>query len=350
MRSAVLRHTNQSGQRSRLFDDRAPEPNQRSWKLTSGREIIASGEAMRSVFELLSRVASFDTTVLISGETGTGKELFAAAVHELSARRGGPLVKVNCAALPSNLIESELFGHERGSFTGAVDRRIGKFEQACGGTLFLDEISEMPVEAQAKLLRAIQEKEIERVGGRTVIRTDVRIIAATNRDLLAEAESGRFRPDLYYRLNVFPVTLPALRERREDIPALVAHFVEKFARRFGREHCFAGESAIRRLVQYDFPGNVRELENIVERAVLLTDGDEIRNFPIPSAPNKSNVATPEAEGPKTHEQNERDHIVRALELCRGKLSGPGSAAEFLDLHVSTLRSKIKKLKISKEYC
>ena len=234
--------------------------------------IIGSANGLKDVFQLVSNVASSDTTVLIQGETGTGKELIAQALHNTSPRKNKLMVKVNCAALPPQLIESELFGHEKGSFTGATDRRIGKFELANNSTLFLDEVGEMPLELQAKLLRAIQEKEIERVGGKSVVKTDVRIIAATNRDLQKEVEGGRFRHDLYYRLNVFPISLPPLRERKVDIPALVSNFIQRFSTKSGKEVVNASPAVVRQLTMYDWPGNVRELEHVVERSILMTKG------------------------------------------------------------------------------
>ena len=234
--------------------------------------MIGKSPALQRVRELIAQVASTDSTVLIQGETGTGKELVARAIHENSARRDRPLIKINCAALPRELVESELFGHEKGAFTGALQQRRGRFELADGGTLFLDEVGELPPEAQAKLLRVLQEREFERVGGTRSLHVDVRVIAATNRDLLAEAGASRFRTDLYFRLNVFPIALPPLRDRREDIPHLLRHFVRKTARRLGREVDGISPSFIERASAYQWPGNIRELENLVERTLIMSNG------------------------------------------------------------------------------
>src|SRR5688572_8537716 len=234
--------------------------------------IVGDSPALRHVLQLIAQVAPTDSTVLVLGETGTGKELVARAIHEAGARRDRPLVKLNCAALPRELVESELFGHEKGAFTGALQQRRGRFEAADGGSLFLDEVGELPLEAQAKLLRVLQEREFERVGGNRTVRVDVRVIAATNRDLRAQVAAGRFRDDLFYRLNVFPITLPALRERREDIAGLVQHFAAKTARKLGRELHAVSPSFMERAAAYDWPGNIRELENLVERAMIMSRG------------------------------------------------------------------------------
>jgi transcriptional regulator with GAF, ATPase, and Fis domain len=311
-------------------------------------EIVGSDNGLLEVFQLVSNVASSTSTVLILGETGTGKELIARAIHNSSPRRDKLMIKINCAALPSNLIESELFGHERGSFTGATERRIGKFEMASGSTLFLDEIGEMPPELQVKLLRAIQEKEIERIGGKTVIRTNVRIIAATNRNLKQEIETGKFRSDLFYRLNVFPITLPSLRERKEDIPALVSHFVNRYARRSGKEIANVAPRPIREMMLYDWPGNVRELEHVIERSVLMTTGPIIKEIHLPKM-DKRVLFSPGEEPLKSRRQNERDHIIAALKKSMGKVGGPGGAAEMLNMPSTTLHSRIKRLGIKKEY-
>jgi len=303
---------------------------------------------MQKVFHLLSQVSFANSTVLILGETGTGKELVARAIHNGSPRKDRLMVKVNCAALPANLIESELFGHERGSFTGATERRIGKFELANHGTLFLDEIGEMPLDLQVKLLRAIQEKEIERVGGKTTIRIDVRIIAATNRDLQKEVDEGRFRRDLFYRLNVFPITLPPLRDRTEDMQVLVSHFVERYAKNTGKNIRSVSAKAMKELMAYHWPGNVRELEHLIERSVLMSSGDEIRDIHLPVMNRKELKKSLEDEYIKTFDENERDHLMKALEKCNGKIFGPGGAAELLGLNVSTLNSKLRKLNIKKD--
>jgi transcriptional regulator with GAF, ATPase, and Fis domain len=302
---------------------------------------------MQKVFHQLSQVSFADSTVLILGETGTGKELVARAIHNSSPRREKLMVKVNCAAMPANLIESELFGHERGSFTGATERRIGKFELANHGTLFLDEIGEMPTELQVKLLRAIQEREIERIGGKSTIKIDVRIIAATNRDLQKEVDDGRFRRDLYYRLNVFPILLPALRERKKDISVLVSHFLNKFSKNTGKPIKDVSSKVMKQLMAYEWPGNVRELEHLIERTLLTTSTKTIKEVHLPSHNNLKLKTALEDEYLKTYDENERDHIIRVLNKCNGKIFGPGGAADILNLRASTLNSKIKKLGIKK---
>src|SRR5574342_535104 len=245
--------------------------------------LVGQSAAMRQVFEMIAKVADSPSTVLITGESGTGKELVARELHRGSSRRDRPLIKVNCAAIPKDLVESELFGYERGAFTGAVGSKPGRFELADGGTLFLDEIGEIPLEMQVKLLRALQESEFERVGGVKTIRVDVRLITATNRDLKALIADGRFREDLYYRLNVVPIALPPLRERREDIPLLVAHFLEKYDRRLGKRVERMDEEAMQVLMRYPWPGNIRELENLVERSVLFADGPVISEAQLPDS-------------------------------------------------------------------
>ncbi len=313
-------------------------------------EIIGAGAEMQKVFHLLSQVAFTNSTVLILGETGTGKELIARAIHNASSRQHKLMVKVNCAALPPNLVESELFGHERGSFTGATERRIGKFELANHGTLFLDEIGELPLDLQVKLLRALQEREIERVGGSATIKTDVRIVTATNRDLQKEVAAGRFRSDLYYRLNVFPITMPPLRERREDIPALAAHFVARYARNAGKKISTVAHKVMQDLLAYSWPGNVRELEHLVERSVLLTSGSTIKDMHLPlRGLDRREAAEGEDFYVKTIDENERDHILAVLKRCKGKVSGADGAAVLLGLPFSTLNSKIRKLGIQKEH-
>lgn len=315
----------------------------------SYKDIIGAGPEMQRVFHMLAQVSFAQSTVLILGETGTGKELIARAIHNASPRKNKLMVKVNCAALPASLIESELFGHERGSFTGAIERRIGKFELANHGTLFLDEIGEMPLDLQVKLLRAIQEKEIERVGGKSPIKTDVRIIAATNRNLQKEVAEGRFRSDLYYRLNVFPVTLPPLRDRKEDIPLLAAHFIECFSRICGRKNMRLASTAMKQLMAYNWPGNVRELEHVLERSILLTHGDIIREIHLSTHHKTESRAKTEEDFSRTLEEVEREYILGVLNKCNGKVFGPGGAAEVLGLHVSTLNHRIKKLGILKEH-
>jgi len=311
-------------------------------------EIIGQSPAMQRVYQLLSQVAFADSTVLILGETGTGKELVARAIHNASSRKNKLMIKVNCAALPASLIESALFGHEKGSFTGAIERRIGKFEMANNSTLFLDEIGELPPELQVKLLRVLQERELERVGGQTTIKVDVRIIAATNRSLSQEVASGRFRMDLFYRLNVFPVELPPLRDRKEDLPALIHHFINRYATNTGKKVNRASEAAMRQMYAYNWPGNVRELEHIIERSVLLADGNIIRSVPLPSQ-TQSRDASNDNQKVKTLDEAERDYIISILRRCQGKIQGVGGAAELLGIPPTTLHSKIKKLHIKKIY-
>jgi transcriptional regulator with GAF, ATPase, and Fis domain len=310
-------------------------------------EIIGCSPCMQDVYDHISQVAKSPSTVLLMGETGTGKELIARAIHMSSSRADKLMVKVNCAALPASLIESELFGHERGSFTGATERRVGKFELANNSTLFLDEIGEMPLELQVKLLRAIQEREIERVGGKQTIKVNVRIIAATNRELEKEVDAGRFRSDLFYRLNVFPINLPPLRERKEDILDLAMAFLDRYSRNNGKNISSMSQKVQQELLNYYWPGNIRELEHLIERSVLMTSGSSLKEIFLP----KKNLFEKDTrdEFPfKTIEQNERDHIIKTLKKCGGKLSGVGGASKFLGVPVSTLRSKLTKLQITKE--
>jgi transcriptional regulator with GAF, ATPase, and Fis domain len=301
------------------------------------------------VLHKVRQVALGDTSVLILGETGVGKELIARTIHDESPRSSGPFVVVNCAALPPNLIESELFGHERGAFTGAEQQRRGRFELAHGGTLFLDEVGELPLEMQPKLLRVLQEGQLERVGGTETITVDVRVIAATNRDLNMDMEAGRFREDLFYRIAVYPITVPRLGDRREDIPLLVEHFVQHFAQRRGLRIDEIPAEVMRRLRAYDWPGNVRELQNVIERAVLTTTDAVLRLAePLQSAADEK-AATPEngSDAPdETLDEVERRYIVRVLEATGGQISGAGGAAEILGLHANTLRYRMKKLGIS----
>ncbi|MRG45726.1 AAA domain-containing protein [Chitinophaga sp. SYP-B3965] len=305
-------------------------------------EIVGSGTQMQKVYSMITRVAESASTVLLTGETGTGKELIARAIHNASTRKNKLMVKVNCAALPAQLIESELFGHEKGSFTGAIDRRIGKFEMANNSTLFLDEIGEMPPELQVKLLRVLQEREFERIGGKTTIKVDVRIIAATNRNLEAEVQAGRFRSDLYYRLNVFPIHLPPLRERREDIEPLASSFITKFSKNIGKSVHGISAQVMKQLKNYDWPGNVRELEHQIERGILLSDGNMLKEIHLPLHQQEEHHASS-----KTLEQIERTYIIEILKRCSGKISGTGGAAEILELPGTTLHSKMRKLKIEK---
>jgi len=311
-------------------------------------EIIGKSLELEQTLRLISRVAPTPSTVLILGETGTGKELVARAIHHQSARRTKTMITVNCATLPANLLESELFGHERGSFTGATDRRIGKFEQAHHSTLFLDEIGELPLELQVKLLRALQEKEIERLGGRGTISVDVRIIAATNRDLEKEVDEGRFRADLYYRLNIFPIGLAPLRHRRDDLHLLAMHFVQKLAKRTGTKITSVSQHALDQIAQYDWPGNIRELEHVIERSILLSDDHVLRYIYLPNRKPKDGAhRTHNESSVKTIEENEREHIINVLKQCNGRVAGFRGAAKFLGIPPSTLTSKLKRLGIEK---
>ena len=309
-------------------------------------DIIGSGVEMQKVYQLMSLVAESNSTVLLLGETGTGKELIARAIHNASPRKNKLMVKVNCAALPANLIESELFGHEKGAFTGAIDRRIGKFELAQNSTLFLDEIGEMPLESQVKLLRVLQERELERVGGKTTIKIDVRIVAATNRNLEEEVKAGRFRSDLYYRLNVFPINLPPLRERTEDIGPLTNFFVSRFNKTIGRNIHSVSPKVIQELKSYLWPGNVRELEHLIERSVLLTRDNVLKEIQLPKH-KKEEKQIEDTTSPRTLEEMERAYIIDVLKRCSGKISGSGGAADILDIPGTTLHSKMKKLTITK---
>ncbi|HJZ58482.1 MAG TPA: sigma 54-interacting transcriptional regulator [Gemmataceae bacterium] len=311
-------------------------------------EIVGRSPGLVSVLQRVSKVAGTDSTVLIDGETGTGKELIARAVHSASPRKGKPLIKLNCAALPTGLVESELFGHEKGAFTGATARKPGRFELADGGTLFLDEVGELPPDAQAKLLRVLQEREFERVGGTSPVRVDVRVIAATNRDLARMAKEGKFREDLFYRLNVFPVRLPPLRDRRDDIPLLVRFFVNKFAARLGKRIESVGTDTLELLAAYPWPGNIRELENVLERAVILADGHELEIDPdvLPVAGGVPESG-PSGGGEQSLVAVERDHILSVLRQTDWVIEGPGGAAKVLAMHPNTLRSRLKKLGISR---
>jgi transcriptional regulator with GAF, ATPase, and Fis domain len=309
-----------------------------------GPNIITQSKSMQSVLEHIKLAGPSETTVLILGESGTGKELVARALHESSKRKSRPLVVVNCGALPPTIIESELFGHEKGSFTGAIEKRIGKFEEADGGTIFLDEIGELPADLQVKFLRVLQQREIQPVGGKAKT-VDVRIVAATNRHLDEEVAAGRFRMDLYYRLNVFPVLIPPLRERIEDILLLANFFISKFADK--ERKIISGFSAevIREMESYEWPGNVRELENLMQRTALLTKGPIVTEFYLQQE--RMTVYSPDKKL-KSITENERDHIIATLKSCNWKVYGPGGAAEVLKMNVSTLNSRMKKLGIEKE--
>jgi PAS domain S-box-containing protein len=310
-------------------------------------EIIGQSPSLTAVLDNVRRVAATDATVLITGETGTGKELIARAVHSSSRRRDKPLIKINCAALPAGLVESELFGHEKGAFTGAIARRIGRFELAHGGTIFLDEIGELPADAQAKLLRVLQEREFDRVGGTAPIKVDVRVLAATNRDLLKAVREKTFREDLYYRLSVFPLHLPPLRNRKEDIPALALFLVNKFAARIGKHIDGIDKETMRRLLAYPWPGNIREVENVIERAVILAGSPALEIgadvLPVNVEPAAREVQAPEQ--PATLEAAEKEHILAVLRQTGGVVEGPRGAAKILALHPNTLRSRMKRLGI-----
>jgi transcriptional regulator with GAF, ATPase, and Fis domain len=334
------------------FKDRLADDNrylQDELRRISGDEIIGADFGLRSVMEQVRQVAHLDSPVLLLGETGTGKEMVASAIHNLSTRRHGPFITVNCGAIPPTLMDSELFGHEKGAFTGALFRKRGRIERAHGGTLFLDEIGELQAEAQVRLLRVLQQKEIDRIGGREPVRVDIRIIAATHRDLERMIHQGRFRKDLYFRLKVFPVALPPLRRRVEDIPALVQHFIQKKARDMKLAHVPAlATDALERLMAYPWPGNVRELENAVERALILSRGkalgfDEL--VPEHGALGEEEERSRPRETPQTLELDEvmGGHILRVLDSCRGRVEGPHGAARLLGIHPSTLRKRMRKL-------
>jgi len=310
-------------------------------------EIIGESAGLKNILGQLQTVAPTDSTILILGETGTGKELIARAIHHLSTRRERTLVKVNCAAIPTGLLESELFGHEKGAFTGAIAQRVGRFELAHRGTLFLDEVGDIPLELQPKLLRVLQEQEFERLGSPRTIKVDVRLVAATNVDLARKAADHQFRMDLYYRLNVFPIVIPPLRERREDIPLLVRYFAQKYARRMKKPIDTVPVKAMAALTEYHWPGNVRELENFIERAVILSRGAELQ---LPLAELKQRTKIPEAatsNGLATLEHAEREHIMRALGESRWVIGGPSGAAARLGMKRTTLQSRMRKLGIDR---
>ncbi|MFN7938313.1 MAG: sigma 54-interacting transcriptional regulator [Bryobacteraceae bacterium] len=313
-------------------------------------EIIGDSPQLLELLDRVQAAAPTDANVLIIGETGSGKELIARAIHTRSARRNGPLVKVNCGAIPAGLVESELFGHVKGAFTSASDRRIGRFESANNGTLFLDEVGELPLDVQVKLLRVLQEQEFEPVGSNRTIQVNVRIIAATNRDLHKLVQAGTFRADLYYRLNVIPLNVPALRERRSDIPAMVFAFLQKTARRMDRPVLSVSLETMRTLVDYAWPGNIRELQNVIERGVVLSKGSifqlgtDLRPKEMPDAPVEHR---PEAisKTSESLEQIQREHILRVLDRTEWVINGPRGAGAILDLHPNTLRSLMQRLGI-----
>jgi len=309
-------------------------------------EMIGRSKPLLEVFDNISMVSRTDTSVLLLGETGTGKELIAQAIHRRSPRFAKTLVKLNCAALPPQLIESELFGHEKGAFTGAIEKRIGKFEAADGSTLFLDEIGELPLELQAKLLRTLQEKEIERLGSNKVIKVNVRIIAATNRELDKEVAAGRFRADLYFRLNVFPIYIPPLRERKEDIPLLAEHFLQEMGTKLGKVFRGISPEVLQQLSAYDWPGNIRELEHVIERNAILCKGNYIQDLQLTASPH---IRAETGFAIKTWAEHEKEYILYVLSRCNGRVSGAKGAAQALGIPPTTLESKMKKLGIKRQH-
>jgi DNA-binding NtrC family response regulator len=343
-----LRHQEVSRLKDMLADDNRYLFSE--LRLVSGDKIIGSDFGLRSVMEMVKQVAPIDSPVLLLGETGVGKEVIANAIHYSSHRKDGPFIKVNCGAIPETLLDSELFGHEKGAFTGAVGQRRGRFERANKGTIFLDEIGELPPQAQVRLLRVLQTKEIERVGGTTLIPVDVRIISASNRNLQEMIASGRFREDLWFRLNVFPIIIPPLRQRREDIRALVHHFIERKTKELKlKERPVLGHGAIDRLVAYDWPGNVRELENMIERALIQHRGG-VLSFETLLPVSHSGDRTPIQDSGRNRDLPPLDemtvqHIRQALEMAGGKINGPGGAAQILGLHPNTLRNRMNRLGI-----
>jgi len=309
--------------------------------------MIGESAAFKEVLRNIRLVAPTDATVLVHGETGTGKELIARAIHDLSGRSTHPFIKVNCAAIPATLLESELFGHEKGSFTGAFAQKLGRFELAHKGTLFLDEIGEIPLELQSKLLRAIQEQEFERLGGNRTIHVDIRLVAATNRNLKEMVDERKFRSDLYYRLHVFPLTVPPLRERQRDIPLLIRYFAQKYAKRLNHEIEEIPTATIEALTKYDWPGNIRELQHIIERSVILTSG-HVLHVAIPQSTQTGVIQSSSLD--EAIEATEREQVLRALVESGGKVGGTRGAAARLGLPRTTLQARMKKLNIKREYC
>jgi formate hydrogenlyase transcriptional activator len=301
-------------------------------------KIIGTSESIKYILYKAKQVASTDATVLIQGETGTGKELVARAIHAQSERKDKPFIKVNCASIPEDLIESELFGHEKGSFTSAIERRIGRFEIANGGTIFLDEIGELPLNLQPKLLQVLQQGEFERIGSSKTKKTDVRVIAATNKILEDEIKNGSFRKDLFYRLNVFPITVTPLRERKTDIPALTEYYTNFYSQKINKPIKAISKLSLKRLMEYEWPGNIRELENVIERAIINSNSHTLNIEPLPKSGN-GNVKQ------LTFEENEKTHIIKTLERTNWKINGAGGAAQILKINPQTLRSKMKKLDI-----
>jgi transcriptional regulator with GAF, ATPase, and Fis domain len=355
----LLRAINQAIERSRQIEqskthptEKRPSPKHQLHSEISFLEIVGKSVALRRVLQQVETVAPSDSTILILGETGTGKELIVRAVHQLSRRRSEPLVRVNCTSIPKELFESEFFGHARGAFTGAIKDRVGRFEAAAGGTLFLDEISEIPLELQSKLLRVLQEKSYERVGEDKTRLADVRIVAATNRDLKKEVAAGRFREDLYYRLNVFPLKVAALRERKEDIPLLAAHFVELLVKELGCPRPRLTRAGIETLQGYDWPGNIRELRNVIERAVVFARGGALE-FDLPVTNSSTHLTTyarqdgdgsePEYLTESEMRRRERENLFAILQKTGWKIKGIDGAAELLGMSPTTLFSRIKKM-------
>jgi DNA-binding NtrC family response regulator len=346
--NAIEQAINRGRQIELLRNEEKPHTEHRRRSEISFSEVVGRSAALRRVLKQVESVAATDSTVLIFGETGTGKELIARAIHNLSLRSSNAFVKLNCAAIPTGLLESELFGHEKGAFTGAIVQRIGRFELANRGTIFLDEIGDIPLELQPKLLRVLQEREFERLGSARTVHTDARLIAATNANLAERVAEKRFRSDLYYRVNVFPIAVPALRERSEDIPLLVRHFVEKYAHRMKRLIDSIPSSAMEAMTEYHWPGNVRELENFIERSVILSLGSELRP-PLGELTQQKRLSTPLAESkPTTRTEAEREHILRTLKDTNWTISGPSGAAARLGMKRTTLQSLVKRLGIERE--
>ncbi|OXG04169.1 DNA-binding NtrC family response regulator [Flavobacterium araucananum] len=352
MRNIVLaqQYENQLSELNFLKSNSAPEKEQAVAINRIGFQgIIGNSAAMQNVYELIAQVALSPSTVLISGETGTGKELVASAIHSLSLVGNKKMIKLNCASIPANLIESELFGHEKGAFTGATELRIGKFEQAENSTIFLDEIGELPLELQGKLLRVLQEKEIERIGGKNTIKINARVIAATNKSLANEVAQERFRSDLYYRLNVFPIPLPALRERKEDITVLGNFFLERHSKKTGKKIKGFSKKVLNSMLANAWPGNVRELENMIERSILFAKEETIKEMSFPEFPVTAPNTAQTDFYTKTLQEVEKEHILKVVKKCNGRISGPQGAAVLLDLPATTLISKMQKLGIKKEH-
>jgi DNA-binding NtrC family response regulator len=310
--------------------------------------LVTKSAAVMNIINQIQQVAPYDTSVLLLGESGTGKEVIANLIYKESNRRNKPYIKINCAAIPIELMDADFFGYEKGAYTGATERKAGKFEMANGGTILLDEIGEMPIDTQSKLLRVLQEKEIQRIGSNVTVKTDVRIIAATNRDLEKEIEEGRFRLDLYYRLLVFPIALPPLRERKEDIPLLVDHFIHHYNNIYEKQVLAVDASVLQQLMEYDWPGNIRELQFLIERSVLTATDQMIREVQLPE-PYIQIDENPLPAPKRTLEEIDRDHVLAILEYCQFKVSGKGGAAELLNLAPTTLHAKIKKFGIKKFY-